>query len=83
MPASRNSARRSGAGWYQSNHQRAKPLYDFTCQLATLAPPMHAALRSVHGNRDATNQFIQRLRIAPAVLHDPDNSVGLLSPRPA
>jgi 2-polyprenyl-6-methoxyphenol hydroxylase-like FAD-dependent oxidoreductase len=44
----------------RNRDQRAKPMYDFTCQLATLEPaPPHlqqlfAALR---GNQEATNQF--------------------------
>ena len=40
--------------------QRAKPLYDFTCQLATLEPPpphMQQLFAALHGNQEATNQF--------------------------
>ena len=40
--------------------ERAKPLYDFTCQLATLEPPpphMQQLFAALHGNQEATNQF--------------------------
>jgi 2-polyprenyl-6-methoxyphenol hydroxylase-like FAD-dependent oxidoreductase len=40
--------------------QRAKPLYDFTCQLATLEPPpphMQQLFAALRGNQEATNQF--------------------------
>jgi 2-polyprenyl-6-methoxyphenol hydroxylase-like FAD-dependent oxidoreductase len=40
--------------------QRAKPMYDFTCQLATLEPPaphMQRLFAALHGNQEATNQF--------------------------
>jgi 2-polyprenyl-6-methoxyphenol hydroxylase-like FAD-dependent oxidoreductase len=46
---------------YQSRRdQRAKPMYDFTCQLATLQPPpppMQQLFAALHGNQNATNQF--------------------------
>lgn len=40
--------------------RRAKPMYDFTCQLATLQPPpppMQQLFAALYGNQDATNQF--------------------------
>jgi 2-polyprenyl-6-methoxyphenol hydroxylase-like FAD-dependent oxidoreductase len=40
--------------------ERVKPLYDFTCQLATLEPPpphMQQLFAALHGNQEATNQF--------------------------
>lgn len=40
--------------------QRVKPLHDFTCELATLAPPspeMQQLFAALHRNQDATNQF--------------------------
>jgi 2-polyprenyl-6-methoxyphenol hydroxylase-like FAD-dependent oxidoreductase len=39
---------------------RARPMYDFTCQLATLepAPPhMRQLFAALHGNQEATNRF--------------------------
>ncbi|MGE5125145.1 MAG: NAD(P)/FAD-dependent oxidoreductase [Betaproteobacteria bacterium] len=44
--------------------QRVKPMYEFTCQLATLAPPppsMRQLFGSLHGNQEATNQFYSAL----------------------
>lgn len=40
--------------------RRAKPMYDFTCELATLAPPpplMQRLFAALRGNRAATSQF--------------------------
>jgi 2-polyprenyl-6-methoxyphenol hydroxylase-like FAD-dependent oxidoreductase len=40
--------------------QRVKPMYDFTCQLATLEPPpphMQQLFAALHGNQEATNRF--------------------------
>jgi 2-polyprenyl-6-methoxyphenol hydroxylase-like FAD-dependent oxidoreductase len=40
--------------------QRVKPMYDFTCQLATLEPPpppMQRLFLALRGNREATSQF--------------------------
>ncbi len=46
---------------YQSRRdRRAKPMYDFTCQMATLQPPpppMQRLFAALRGNQDATNQF--------------------------
>ena len=43
---------------YQSSRDvRAKPMYDFTCQLATLEPPpppMRELFAALHGNQEAT-----------------------------
>jgi 2-polyprenyl-6-methoxyphenol hydroxylase-like FAD-dependent oxidoreductase len=44
--------------------QRARPMYDFTCQLATLAPPpspMRQLFAALRDNREATNQFYSAL----------------------
>ena len=44
--------------------ERVKPLYDFTCELATLAPPppeMQQLFGAMHGNQAATNQFFSAI----------------------
>ena len=50
---------------YQSNRdKRAKPMYDFTCQLAALEPPrppMQQLFAALRINQDATNQFYSAL----------------------
>ena len=58
--------------------QRAKPLYDFTCQLATLEPPpppMQRLFAALRFDPDATNQFYAAItgsRPLPDFMH-PDN----------
>lgn len=52
------------AGYQSSRDQRAKPMYDFTCQLARLEPPpppMQQLFAALHGNQEATNQFYSAL----------------------
>jgi hypothetical protein len=56
----------------------AKPLYDFTCQLATLEPPpppMQQLFAALRGNQEATNQFYSAItgsRPLPAFMN-PEN----------
>jgi 2-polyprenyl-6-methoxyphenol hydroxylase-like FAD-dependent oxidoreductase len=48
------------AGAQQRRDQRAKPMYEFTCQLASLEPPpphMQRLFAALRGNQEATNQF--------------------------
>ena len=43
-----------------SRDQRARPMYDFTCQMAALElppPHMQRLFLALRGNREATNQF--------------------------
>jgi len=43
---------------------RVKPMYDFTCQLATLEPPpppMQRLFVALRGNQEATNQFFSAI----------------------
>jgi 2-polyprenyl-6-methoxyphenol hydroxylase-like FAD-dependent oxidoreductase len=57
---------------------RAKPMYDFTCQLATLEPPpplMQRLFLALRSNQEATNQFYAAItgsRPLPAFMH-PEN----------
>jgi 2-polyprenyl-6-methoxyphenol hydroxylase-like FAD-dependent oxidoreductase len=47
-------------GHHASRDQRVKPMYDFTCQLATLEPPplpMQQLFAALRGNQEDTNQF--------------------------
>jgi 2-polyprenyl-6-methoxyphenol hydroxylase-like FAD-dependent oxidoreductase len=66
------------AGYQASRDQRAKPMYDFTCQLATLEPPpppMQRLFAALRGNQEATNQFYSAMtgsRPLPAFM-DPEN----------
>jgi 2-polyprenyl-6-methoxyphenol hydroxylase-like FAD-dependent oxidoreductase len=48
------------AAHQKSRDLRAKPMYDFTCQLATLEPPppfMQRLFLALRGNQEDTNQF--------------------------
>jgi 2-polyprenyl-6-methoxyphenol hydroxylase-like FAD-dependent oxidoreductase len=47
-----------------SRDQRVKPMFDFTCQLATLEPPpphMQRLFLALRGNQDATNEFFSAI----------------------
>jgi flavin-dependent dehydrogenase len=48
------------AQYEQQRNETALPLYEFTCQLATLAPPppeMQQLLAALQGNQEQTNRF--------------------------
>jgi 2-polyprenyl-6-methoxyphenol hydroxylase-like FAD-dependent oxidoreductase len=48
------------AAYRTSRDQRAKPMYDFTCQMAMLEPPpphMQQLFAALRGNQEATNRF--------------------------
>ena len=58
--------------------RRVKPMYDFTCQLATLEPPppqMQQLFAALRGNQETTNQFFSAItgsRSLPAFM-SPEN----------
>ncbi len=64
---------------YQHNRdQQVLPIFDFTTQLATLAPPppeMQQLLGSVHGNQDAMSDFVSVAAgtLSPTDFFDPAN----------
>jgi 2-polyprenyl-6-methoxyphenol hydroxylase-like FAD-dependent oxidoreductase len=76
------SGRRPGgdalAEYQASRDERAKPMYDFTCQLATLEPPppaLQQLFAALHGNQKETNQFYSAItgsRPLPSFMN-PDN----------
>jgi 2-polyprenyl-6-methoxyphenol hydroxylase-like FAD-dependent oxidoreductase len=61
-----------------SRDLRVKPMYDFTCQMATLEPPpplMQRLFLALRGNQEATNQFYSAItgsRPLPSFLN-PEN----------
>jgi 2-polyprenyl-6-methoxyphenol hydroxylase-like FAD-dependent oxidoreductase len=62
--AGRRSLDEALAAHQASRDQRAKPLYDFTCQLAALEPPpplMQRLFLALRGNQEATNQFFSAI----------------------
>jgi 2-polyprenyl-6-methoxyphenol hydroxylase-like FAD-dependent oxidoreductase len=66
-------------GDYQrTRDQHALPMYEFTCQLATLEPPppeMQQLFGAIHGNRQAMDGFVQMNAgtISPAEFLSPQN----------
>ena len=74
------------AEYQSSRDERAKPMYDFTCQLATLEPPpphMQQLFAALHGNQEATNEFYSAMtgsRPLPSFMN-PENIGRLVSER--
>jgi hypothetical protein len=74
-------------GDYQrSRDEHALPMYEFTCQLATLEPPpqeMQQLFGAIHGNQEAMNRFVQMNAgtISPADFFSPA-SVAAMMTRP-
>jgi 2-polyprenyl-6-methoxyphenol hydroxylase-like FAD-dependent oxidoreductase len=73
------SAFDTAMGAYQrARDLRVKSMYDFTCELAALAPPspdMQQLLAAIHGNQRAMDGFVQvnAGTISPADFFDPNN----------
>ncbi|PYR30372.1 MAG: oxidoreductase, partial [Acidobacteria bacterium] len=75
------------------DHQRTRdehalPMYEFTCQLATLAPPppqMQQLFGAIHGNEAAMNAFVQMNAgtISPAEFFSPENVAGIMGAKEA
>jgi 2-polyprenyl-6-methoxyphenol hydroxylase-like FAD-dependent oxidoreductase len=64
--------------YQRTRDARVKPMYEFTCQLATLEPPppeMQQLLAAVHGNRKAMDDFARMNAgtISPAEFFAPEN----------
>ena len=62
----------------RSRDARVKPMYDFTCQLATLEPPppeMQQLIAAIHGNRKAMDDFARMNAgtMSPAQFFAPEN----------
>jgi 2-polyprenyl-6-methoxyphenol hydroxylase-like FAD-dependent oxidoreductase len=74
-------------GSYQrARDERALPMYQFTCDMATLAPPdesMQQLLGAIHGNQKLMDGFAQSYAgtISPAQFFSPDNVGAILSGR--
>jgi 2-polyprenyl-6-methoxyphenol hydroxylase-like FAD-dependent oxidoreductase len=66
-------------GAYQSSRDaRVKPMFEFTCQFAMLAPPseqMQELLGAIHGNPSAMDGFVQVISgvTSPEQFFSPDN----------
>jgi 2-polyprenyl-6-methoxyphenol hydroxylase-like FAD-dependent oxidoreductase len=64
--------------------EHAMPMYEFTCQLATLQPPpaeMQQLLGAMRGNQEAMDRFVQMNAgtISPAEFMSPESVGGIMS----
>jgi flavin-dependent dehydrogenase len=72
-------------GEYQRKRDaRVKPMYDFTCQLATLEPPppeLQQILAAAHGNRKAMDAFARMSAgtISPAEFFSPESVNAIMA----
>lgn len=74
-----------------SEHQRSRdqhvmPMYEFTCQLATMEPPppeLQQVFAAVHGNQQAMDGFVQMNAgtISPAQFFAPQNIGAIMAAR--
>jgi flavin-dependent dehydrogenase len=70
--------------YQRTRDARVKPMYDFTCELATLQPPppeMQQLLAAVHGNRKAMDDFARMNAgtISPAEFFAPENVNAIIA----
>ena len=66
------------ADYQRTRDEQARPMYEFTTQLATLEPPppeMQQLLGAVHGNPEAMDQFVSVVAgtVSPAEFLSPEN----------
>jgi len=73
------------AAYQGTRDQQSLPMYELTCQLATLEPPppdLAELLTAIQGNQDAMDEFA-RLNagvVSPAAFFAPDNVARLVQP---
>ena len=72
-------------GEYQrARDERVLPMYELTCQLATLEPPppeMQQLLGAIHGNQEAMDGFVRTNAgtISPAKFFSPENVGAIMA----
>lgn len=76
------------AAWQHERDAKAMPIYEFTSQLATLAPPppeMQALLAAAHGNQDAMDGFASVVSgaLSPAEYFSVANIEAIMAAAPA
>ena len=74
--------------YHRARDQHVLPMYEFTCQLATLEPPppqMQQLFRAIHGNRAAMDGFVQMNAgtISPAEFLSPENVGRIMTNAPS
>jgi 2-polyprenyl-6-methoxyphenol hydroxylase-like FAD-dependent oxidoreductase len=70
--------------YQRTRDEHALPMYEFTCQLATLAPPppeMQQLFAAIHGNQAATDDFVRMNAgtISPAEFFSPQRVASMMS----
>jgi 2-polyprenyl-6-methoxyphenol hydroxylase-like FAD-dependent oxidoreductase len=75
------------ADYHHVRDEHALPMYDFTCQLATLEPPppeMRELLRAIHGNPEEMDAFarVNAGTISPAEFFSAENVGRILAAAP-
>jgi 2-polyprenyl-6-methoxyphenol hydroxylase-like FAD-dependent oxidoreductase len=74
--------------WQRARDRHVLPMYEFTCQLATLEPPppqMQQLFGAIHGNQKAMDGFVQMNAgtISPAEFLSPENIGAIMTARAA
>ena len=72
------------ARYQRTRDESALPIFELTCELATLEPPppeMQQLLGAMHGNRDAMNGFIGVLAgsVSPTAFFGPENTERIMA----
>ena len=72
------------ADYQRARDEHVLPMYEFTCQLATLAPPppqMQQLFAAIAGNQSAMDGFVQMNAgtISPAAFFAPENVGGIMA----
>jgi len=70
------------ADYQRVRDEHSMPMYGFTCELATLAPPppeLQQLLGAIHGHQDAMDGFVSVIAgtVSPAEFFDPSNLADL------
>jgi 2-polyprenyl-6-methoxyphenol hydroxylase-like FAD-dependent oxidoreductase len=75
------------ADYQRDRDEHVTPMYEFTCQLATLEPPpppVQQLFRAIHGNQRAMDGFVQMNAgtISPAQFFSPENVAAIHGAQP-
>lgn len=72
------------ARYQRTRDESALPIFELTCELATLTPPppeMQQLLGAIHGNREAMNGFVGVMAgsVSPVAFFGPDNTARIMA----
>ena len=82
--AGRASMSEAMAGYQRTRDESALPIFELTCEFATLAPPppeMQRLLGAMHGNREAMNGFVGVMAgsVSPEVFFGSENTARIMA----